>query len=76
MSNDPLKREVLFKSDLLDERTLKLSTRLIRVYTLNGNQYNKKLQWANATAIRCHGHTRYRLEEKGPRNPGGGGTPL
>lgn len=68
MSNDPLKREVLFKSDLLDERTLKLSTRLIKGVYLNGNQYNKKLRRKNATAIRRHGHTRYRLEEKGPRN--------
>ena len=42
MSNDPLKREVLFKSDLLDKRTLKLSTRLIKGVYLNGNQYNKK----------------------------------
>ena len=68
MSNDPLKREVLFKSDLLDERTMKLSTHLIKGVYLNGNQYNKKLQGQNATAIRRHGRTGYRLEEKGPRN--------
>ena len=30
MSDDQLKREFLFKSDLLDKRTLKLSTRLIK----------------------------------------------
>ena len=44
MSNDLLKREVLFKSDLLDERTLKLSTRLIKGVCLNGNRLSKIFQ--------------------------------
>ena len=44
MSNDPLKREVLFQSDLLDERTLKLSTRLIKGVSLNGNRLSKSFR--------------------------------
>ena len=44
MSNDLLKREVLFKSDLLDERTLKLSTRLIKGVYLNGNRLSKSFR--------------------------------
>ena len=41
MSNDPLKREVLFKSDLLDERTLK---GVIKGVSLNGNRLSKRFR--------------------------------
>ena len=44
MSNDPLKREVLFKSDLLDDRTLKLSTRLTKGVYLTGNRLSKSFR--------------------------------
>ena len=73
MSDDQLKREVLFKSDLLDKRTLKLSTRLIKAVPLMVINITKNCNGQMRRLFAAMGIQDTDWKKRGQETPGGGG---